>query len=828
MNKLHSAKAFRLATAIMFGICCPRLASLGGSSATATGTSLESGLIDDCLYANDTEARAAWRPMGSTAPVGVSERAERKALRLPCNFAGAKIERASWDRRVALDLTACRGIEFQLFCSNASPVSYFSFYLQSGEGWYHAAFYPESTQDWNTVTLDKAAFGLEGTPAGWGQIRAIRISAWRGQDQDTEFFLSRLRVAGTLGRDNLVAIVRGESVAQTWPDETRNVTQFSETIGQMLEAVGVGYAVVSDLDVTAAHLQAAKLVVLPYNPHLPDRAAGVLRQYAQRGGKLLVFYAVPEKLRSVLGVQTGQNVKEPRPGYFASIRPGLNALPGAPPLVGQRSWNISSVQPVAGSTRVLAEWLDDQGQPTGQAAVVGSSNALVMTHVLLPDDAEKKGRLLLALAGYLAPELWQQAAQASLDRIGIIGTAKNFNQAAALLEPLTRNKTKARDALASARSLRETARELASRRKFSAALDQAGAARQCLTEAWCLAQSPLPGEFRAFWCHRAFGVEGLSWDEAIRRLAQNGFNAILPNMLWGGAAFYESKLLPVSPEVSKRGDQIAQCLEAAHKYGLEVHVWKVNWNLGHAAPRAFVEQMRLAGRLQANSRGQEEPWLCPSHPDNQKLEIDSLLEVARNYDVDGLHFDYIRYPDSDHCFCAGCQERFQQATKTTLANWPRAVLTEGALRQEWLEWRRGNITAVVRAVSEQARALKPNLKISAAVFTNWVTDRDGVGQDWKLWCEQGWLDFVCPMDYTASLGQFENMVARQVQWAGCTPCYPGIGESSSASRLAVDGVIEQIQSTRRYNTRGFVIFNYGATEANELLPRLGAGITARQ
>ena len=65
---------------------------------------------------------------------------------------------------------------------------------------------------------------------------------------------------------------------------------------------------------------------------------------------------------------------------------------------------------------------------------------------------------------------------------------------------------------------------------------------------------------------------------------------------------------------------------------------------------------------------------------------------------------------------------------------------------------------MVKAVSEQVRRVKPKIKISAAVFRNWAVDRDGVGQDWKLWCERGYLDFVCPMDYTESDGQFDVWV----------------------------------------------------------------------
>jgi uncharacterized lipoprotein YddW (UPF0748 family) len=205
-----------------------------------------------------------------------------------------------------------------------------------------------------------------------------------------------------------------------------------------------------------------------------------------------------------------------------------------------------------------------------------------------------------------------------------------------------------------------------------------------------------------------------------------------------------------------------------------------------------------------------------------------MVEVARDYDVDGIHFDYIRYPGGDHCFCPGCRERFAKAVGAEIKNWPKDALGDGPLRQQWLEWRRGNITAVVKATSEQTRAVKPKIKISAAVFRNWATDRDGVGQDWKLWCDRGWLDFVCPMDYTESDRQFDGWIGLQKEWAGKVPVYPGIGVSASRSRLGADRAIGQIEITRRHHTGGFTIFNYGVTEARELLPLLALGITSKR
>ncbi|MBI5768493.1 MAG: family 10 glycosylhydrolase [Verrucomicrobia bacterium] len=788
---------------------------------------VSSGIIDSGHYRDPATAQAAWVPMRGTAPVAPATVQGHDALRLPCNFAGTTIERASWDRAVTLDLSASRGVQFEFLCPDIAPISHFSFFFQSGGGWYSATFFPEAVNRWCTVTIDKSATRIEGQPAGWHRITAIRVSAWRGGDASTELFLRDLRVCGGLGIDASVAVIQGESVARQSAGEARSVMQFTESITTGFDSFGVGYATLSDLALDAATLRQAKLVVLPYNPSLPDTAIAALRGYLESGGKLLAFYTLPRELQAPVHLSLGRLLKaDDRPARFAAMRFAADALPGAPALVKQRSWNVREATPDAGAGRVVAEWSDDQGQPSGAAAVVATANCVFVTHVLLADDLPNQRRLLLAAAARLAPDLLPEAVTAGLNHLGRIGDHRDFTAAADWIAQQPR--LAAHSALADAKALRTRAQQFTANRRYLEALDVLPRAAQRLLDAYCLAQRAVPGEFRAFWCHDAFGVNGLDWDTAIKRLADAGFTAVLPNMLWGGVAFYPSKVLPVAPDVAKRGDQIAQCLAAAKKYGVQVHVWKVNWNTGHRVPAAFLEQMRREGRLQASSKGKEEPWLCPSHPANQQLEIAAMVEVARDYDVAGIHFDYIRYPDNDHCFCAGCRERFARATGAAVANWPADVLNAGPRRAAWLDWRRANIDTVVRAVSEQARAVRPTIKISAAVFRNWATDRDGVGQDWKLWCDRGWVDFVCPMDYTDNDRQFEAWVKQQKIWAGSVPVYPGIGVSSSHSRLPADRVIGQIEIARRHGLPGFTLFNYGAVESAELLPLLGLGTTAKR
>ena len=200
----------------------------------------------------------------------------------------------------------------------------------------------------------------------------------------------------------------------------------------------------------------------------------------------------------------------------------------------------------------------------------------------------------------------------------------------------------------------------------------------------------------------------------MKVLADAGINAIIPNMLDAGQASYPSAYLPPHPDVAEQGDQMRQLLDAAHRHGIEVHAWKVNFNLS-TAPDSFVARMRREGRLQANTAGQEQPWLCPSHPANRRLEVESMLEVVRNYEVDGIHFDYIRYPGVENCYDDGCRLRFQEQTGHVVDDWPRDVLT-GELAEPFQAWRQEQITAVVREVAVRSRAIRPEVQISAAVM----------------------------------------------------------------------------------------------------------------
>jgi len=782
----------------------------------------DGSVIDSCDYASDQAAQSAWIAREGSSPAAVRAVDGKPALVLRCNFAGTAIGRGVWDRAVALDLSQAEGIELEFHCANAGPVSSFTLYLKTEAGWHSAAFSPRVSEGWETILLRKLEMREEGRPGGWDKITGLRIAAWKGDNEDTEFMIRNVRRVGVLGGDTHIMILRGSDAGEV---DARERRRYAEIVSALFGDVGLRHAIILERELTADALGKARLVVLPYNPGMSDSAVALLRNYLARGGRLLAFYAMPHGLEEATGIPGGKHRKAERSGEFSAIRPSGESLGGAPKEAKQASWNIAAVKPAEGRTRVLAEWFDSEGRDSGFPAILASDNTVFMTHVLLEDDRANKARLLLSLSGVHRPEFWESVIARRRENLAKVARSTGIEPRDASRLPSLSEDARAR--LVESAAFREHADVAAKEGHFGAAVDALDAATAKFREAFCLAQSPRSGEFRAFWCHSAYGVKGMTWDQAIARLKENGFTAIMPNMLWGGVAYYPGEVLPVAADIATRGDQLAACVAACRKHGLQIHVWKVDWNLGRDAPPAFVEKMRAAKRLQRSIGGDEEPWLCPSNPDNQDLERAAMVEVARKYPVDGIHFDYIRYPGPDHCFCGPCRGRFEKATGNPVAAWPKDVLPKGARREEWIKWCQDNITTVVKTTSGEVRKVRPGIKVSAAVFRNWDVDSRIVMQDWKLWCERGYLDFVCPMDYTNNAATFDRWMKKQKEWAGPAQLCPGIGASASHASLSAEEVIRQIGITQKHDTMGFIIFNYGENEARDLAPMLGLGMTKR-
>ncbi len=773
------------------------------------------------IEGSKTGASSDWSPADGTGPAApATEKLPdgRSAVSFRFDMNAIK-ERAYWDLPVKLNLSSVGRISFWAkLVGDESSVSGATLYFNSGSGWYGSGI-SIPTDGWSHITLDRAAFKPEDSPSGWQEIKTVRIAFWKGQSTAAEVLFGGLE-----GQSSSVAVVRCTRGAN--PAESAT---YAEQMAAALKRAGIDAGTVDDIDVEHGVLTGKLLAVYPNNPAVSDTEAAELSRFVISAGRIIVCYSLPQPLADLLGIQPTEYVKEAHAGQFASMHV-TGAFQGLPAIAKQASWNIQNVKPTAFNSKIIGTWFDKDGKNTGYPAVVAGDHGAFITHVLLDDDASAKDRLLRALAGHYSPQIWRDIAKTALDNAGNVrGSEVSFSQAISAVKaeipintPAMNRAIVVQKLAASEMALTEAKREFSSGR-YAASIITAEASRKVLLDAHVLAQVSLPGEFRAVWCHNAYGIEGMNWDQAIKRLKDSGFTAIMPNMLWGGVADYNSRVLPIRDRVLKEGDQIAACAAACKRYGIQLHVWKVNWNLGDA-PESFISKMRTAHRLQQSNTGNEQRWLCPSNPANFELERDAMLEIVKNYDVDGIHFDYIRYPDSAHCYCDGCRSRFESLTNKPVNHWPQDVLADGTRYTEYQEFRRGNITRLVRAVSEGAHSIKPKIKVSAAVFPDWPACREHIGQDWAGWIKAGYLDFVCPMDYIDSNSAYRSRIRVQRDAvADRVPLIPGIG--ASAPGLPLGQVIDQINITREEHAGGFIIFNYDTKVANEYLPELGRAIS---
>lgn len=620
-----------------------------------------------------------------------------------------------------------------------------------------------------------------------------------------------------------IVIVEGEYLAQRQPSEAAGVQQYVGNVARALRRLGLEYDTVKDSAVEKGEaLKGRRVAIFPHNGTLPEGEVAAVEAFLDQGGKVIFFYSLGGRLASRLGIRdAGYQTQQPGEGRYATVRFAAPNILGLPAQMTQNSWNIHAFEAVGAGTQVIGTWVSREGAEMGPAVAIGP-DGVVMGHVLLNNGPEAS-RFLIAVIGHWFPDMWARAVEGALSRSEEFG---RFRTAAELREFVkgirdSGGAHRMLAALARAEAVRYRARNLADARRWPEALDEVATIQSILEAAYAELYPPREGEMRAVWCHSPFSVA--DWDAACRHLRECGFNAVILNVCNAAISYYPSKYLRQHERARQEGDQIVRVAKACAANGLELHAWRVNWNPGSDQQR--IEQLRADGLNAVAFNGQPGTWLCPSQPINRQHELDTMREIVANYDVAGIHFDYIRYANSNYCYCSHCRARFEDQIGHPVANWPGDVL-EGELREAYLEFRRQQINVVVEQVSRETRQMKPNMKVSAAVFGEWPASRVSIGQDAKFWVEQGWLDFVCPMNYTNDTNYLRRLTEAQVRAvAGRCPLYIGIGAWRHES---IATLVDQIQATRELGADGFVLFSYEAGRTSEFISLLGKGQTKGQ
>lgn len=398
-------------------------------------------------------------------------------------------------------------------------------------------------------------------------------------------------------------------------------------------------------------------------------------------------------------------------------------------------------------------------------------------------------------------------------------------------------------------------------RAESAAQPEANAAAEAAGAAATAGAGATPGaEVRALWVVRtALGSAG-QVREMVEQAAASGFNTLLVQVRGRGDALYASAYEPRAESLpdDPAYDPLQVTIDAARRHGLAVHAW-VNTHLvwGPAAPPRSPQHLvnahpewlavprslgrelyghdprapgyvaRLLEYAIANTATVEGLFTSPSHPEVQERVQQIWIDLARNYDLDGMHFDYVRFPSPEFDYSRGALQRFAAWVKPRLpaarylrlaaaAEQDPYALAE-ALPEYWDVFRRDSVSALVRRVYRAVKALRPELVVSAAVFPDRRSAREYRFQAWPAWLADGILDVAVPMAYTTDAEQFRDWIAGAHAAAGSgARLWAGVG----AYKNPVADTLLQVDHARREGAGGVVVFAYAA--AASTAPQPGA------
>jgi uncharacterized lipoprotein YddW (UPF0748 family) len=349
-----------------------------------------------------------------------------------------------------------------------------------------------------------------------------------------------------------------------------------------------------------------------------------------------------------------------------------------------------------------------------------------------------------------------------------------------------------------------------------------------------LAAPPSGVETRAIWVVRHAMTSPGRVDRVVEIASECNANTILAQVRGRGDAYYKSEISPPSEALGEAPpdfDPLDEMIQRAHAAGMEVHAW-INvylvWSAG--APPTDARHVvnahpdwisirsdgtRLVEMIPSEFEEEriEGMYLSPGNPAVKRHLRDIVREIVTKYAVDGIHLDYVRYPEPNVGYDPATRTGFTREfgidpvqiddpDSTTLAIIGADKLPD--LRAKWIQWKRDQVTDLVRTLQNDLSLAGRPIKLTAAVIADQNAALNRYLQDWPTWLKEGLIDAAIPMTYSPST----PVVSRQLSAALAVPTrrqvWAGIAVYNEGARSAAD----KIRLSRDAGVDGIALFSY--------------------
>lgn len=314
-------------------------------------------------------------------------------------------------------------------------------------------------------------------------------------------------------------------------------------------------------------------------------------------------------------------------------------------------------------------------------------------------------------------------------------------------------------------------------------------------------------------------------------VAARGMNAVFVDVWRYGYPYFRSELfyrfagMYTDPALPEGRDVLADMIAEGHRVGLHVHAWFEygfvacqgdNDHLFRVKPEWFAR--RRDGSVLFNGDYRYK-WLSHCNPEAQQFLVALCLEVARNYDIDGMQLDRIRYPELD----CGYDEATVMLYKTEHGG---KEPPQNVADPQWMRWRADKLTSFMAAIYDSLKRIRPDLPVSNTPIV-YPYGYQNFCQDWRPWINDRYLDMVCPQVYRATEAIYSYELDLQLgHVTDRSRFYPGITSIFEEYLLPSNQLIAMIQATRSRGVQGHVIWFYDTLSDD--LPALAASVYQQQ
>ncbi len=313
-----------------------------------------------------------------------------------------------------------------------------------------------------------------------------------------------------------------------------------------------------------------------------------------------------------------------------------------------------------------------------------------------------------------------------------------------------------------------------------------------------------------------------SVSDVIKFAHENNYRHLFVQVRGRGDAYYNSKIVEKNKNISYPSfDPLADIIEKAHAMGIQVHAW-VNVYLLWTAPNKPANRSHILHtkhdwihtQFSSNKiNNYVNPnntivYLAPHHPGVNSYLLTVIREILLNYDIDGLHLDYIRYADEDYgnnstaikAYIANGRQHPEHFYGKKEKGLPNKI-------SHWNQFKTDSISDLVKSIKSMMTQIKPDCILSAAVKPNLAEAKSRYFQDWKLWLMNDYLDWVVLMNYVADFNLFANNVdyiRRNIEEKYKSKIIIGLGIYNQT----VDEFSLKVMYTYSSNINNISIFSY--------------------